>query len=418
MKFANLKAKLPQVVVLLTIVVLIGVRTTQNGNDANAKIASPPNHEVLSGLKVIVPEATAIEPDGVEVWAVKNKSNQTLCKAIVAQQTTSKIIGYSGPVPLVILLDKNDKVKGVTLLRNDETPEFVATVTDKGFLSQWNGLTASDAVAKSWDAVSGATYSSTAIGETVKQRLAEYAKTTAIAQKAGIKKIINYTSIMLVLLYALAFYCFPKQLSRYRITLLVLSVGVLGVAYGSFLSMKLIGGWFVQGISLKNQILFLTLAALAFLLPFLFGKNFYCTYVCPFGASQELLGKINPKKMELPKSVTSILARTRTKVMLLVLGIAIFGSTIDVTGAEPFTLFFFASASKGVVVMAVAFLLLSIAIPRAWCRFFCPTGALIDFFRKEAKDIFPKKVTFQTHLIALAVAAAAVLLFLASVIFA
>jgi len=418
MKIANLRAKLPQLVVLLVIIAIVGIRTLQNGDGAKSKAESAPNEDVLSSLKGIIPEAAAIEHDGVEQWIIKNKNEEAIGKAIIAQQTTRKIIGYSGPIPMVIVLDKNDKVRGIELLENDETPEFLETVENEGFLEGWNGLVVAQAVGKNMDAVSGATYSSTAIGETVRQRLAEYAKTTAVAQKTDMKKIVTYISILVVILYALAFYCFPKQLNRYRITLLVLSVGVLGVAYGSFLSIKLIGGWFVQGISLKNQIIFVTLAVLSFLLPFVFGKNFYCTYVCPFGASQELLGRINPKKLELPKSVTAILARTRTKVMLLVLGIAIFGSTIDVTGAEPFTLFFFASASKGVVVMAVAFLLLSIAIPRAWCRFFCPTGALIDFFRKEAKDVFPKKVTFQTHLIALAVAAAAVLLFLASAIFA
>jgi Na+-translocating ferredoxin:NAD+ oxidoreductase RnfG subunit len=382
------------------------------------KTASTADAEILSCLKSILPEAASIQNDGAELWTIKDKSYGTMGKAVVAQQTTSQIIGYSGPIPMVIVLDKNDKVRCLGLLPNSETPSFIETVKNDGLLERWEGLTAEQVAGKNMDAVSGATYSSAAINETVKQRLAEYSKTTATARKADRKMIITYISIFLVLLYALAFYCFPKQLNKYRITLLILSIGVLGIAYGSFLSIKLIGGWFVQGISLKNQIIFLTLAALAFLLPFLFGKNFYCTYVCPFGASQEFLGKLNPKKLELPKGVASMLLRTRSKVMLILLGISIFGSTIDVTNAEPFTLFFFASASKGVVVMAVAFLLLSIAIPRAWCRFFCPTGALIDFFRKEAKDIFPQKVTFQTHLIALAVAAVAVLLFLASVIFA
>lgn len=175
---------------------------------------------MLACLKAILPEAASIESDGVEQWIVKDRNNGAIGKAVIAQQTTSKIIGYSGPVPLAILLDRNDKVTGVALLRNDETPEFVATVKEKGFLTQWNGLSASDAVAKSWDAVSGATYSSTAIGETVKQRLAEYSKASAVAQKASMKKIISYGSILLVLLYALAFYCFPKKLSRYRITLI------------------------------------------------------------------------------------------------------------------------------------------------------------------------------------------------------
>ena len=56
------------------------------------------------------------------------------------------------------------------------------------------------------------------------------------------------------------------------------------------------------------------------------------------------------------------------------------------------------------VVLAVLFLLLSVAIPRAWCRYFCPTGALIDFFRRESKDILPKSVTPKVQLIALLVA--------------
>ncbi|TCN68452.1 4Fe-4S binding protein [Acetobacteroides hydrogenigenes] len=418
MRFSNIRAKFPQLIVLLVIISLIGIRSIENSSKTKGQTVLVANNDILSCLKEIVPEVTAIENDGAEQWILKDKNSITVGKAVIAQQTTSKIIGYSGPIPMVIALDKNDNVKALGLLPNDETPSFIDVVVAKGFLKKWNGLSVNQAVAMDMDAVSGATYSSTAINETVKQRLAEYSKATAVARKADIKMIVTYCSILLVLLYALAFYCFPKQMNKYRITLLILSIGVLGIAYGSFLSIKLIGGWFIQGVSLKNQIIFVTMAILAFMLPFLFGKNFYCTYVCPFGASQELLGKINPKKLELPKSVTTILSHTRTKVMLFVLGIALFGSTIDVTNAEPFTLFLFASASKGVIVMSAAFLLLSIFIPRAWCRFFCPTGALIDFFRKEGKDIFPKKVTFQTHLIALVVAAIAVLIFLASSIFA
>ena len=121
----------------------------------------------------------------------------------MAQQTTSKIIGYSGPVPLVIALDNSDKVCGIDLLPNDETPEFIETVKEKGFLNKWDGLTASESVSKNMDAVSGATYSSTAISETVKQRLSEYSKATAVARKANTKMVIAYASILLVALLVL-----------------------------------------------------------------------------------------------------------------------------------------------------------------------------------------------------------------------
>lgn len=413
MKLVNIKAKLPQVVVLLTILLLIGVRTAQNGSPAKSKMAVTPNNEVLSCIKNMLPNVSSIELDGVEQWIVKDRNNDIIGKAIIAQQTTSQIIGYSGPTPLAIVINTKDEIACVGLLANDETPSFIEKVKAKGFLDRWKGLSVEKTVAQDMDAVSGATYSSVAINETVKQRMAEYNKAATVARKADTKAIISTIAIIMVLLYALSFYFFHRQLTKLRITLLVLSIGVLGVYTGSFLSIKLVGGWFIQGISLQNQAIFVTIAMLAILLPFFFGKNFYCTYACPFGACQELLGKVNPKKLELPKGATRVLAHTRSKVMLMVLGIALFGSTIDVTNAEPFTLFFFSSASKGVIVMAVAFLLLSIAIPRAWCRFFCPTGAFIDFFRKEAKDIFPQKTTLKTQLIALVVAAIVVLLLLA-----
>ena len=282
MRFSNIRAKFPQLIVLLVIISLIGIRSIENSSKTKGQTVLVANNDILSCLKEIVPEVTAIENDGAEQWILKDKNSITVGKAVIAQQTTSKIIGYSGPIPMVIALDKNDNVKALGLLPNDETPSFIDVLVAKGFLKKWNGLSVNQAVAMDMDAVSGATYSSTAINETVKQRLAEYSKATAVARKADIKMIVTYCSILLVLLYALAFYCFPKQMNKYRITLLILSIGVLGIAYGSFLSIKLIGGWFIQGVSLKNQIIFVTMAILAFMLPFLFGKNFYCTYVLAF----------------------------------------------------------------------------------------------------------------------------------------
>lgn len=411
MKIASIKNKIPQAVVLIVILLLVGFRTSLNREKGKNNAA--PSTEILSSIQKVTPTAAELESDGVEQWSIRSANGSVIGKAIVAQQTTSEIIGYSGPIPLAIIIDNNDKIVGVSLLPNDETPRFVERVVNEGFTQKWNGLTAEQSVSKDMDAISGATYSSVAIAETVKQRLSEYSKTEAAARSANLKELLSYAAIAGILIYALAFYFFPQRLKKLRITLLVLAIGVLGFYYGSFLSMKLIGSWFILGVSLKNQAIFVTIALLAILLPFIFGKNFYCTYVCPFGASQELLAKLNPKKLELPKNVVAVLAHTRSKVMLIILAIAIFGSTIDITEAEPFTLFLFSSVSKGVVVLAVAFLLLSIAIPRSWCRFFCPTGAFIDFFRKEGKDIFPKKVSIKTHLIAFLVAAALVFLLLA-----
>lgn len=402
MKPTNIWGKLPQLIVLLAIVVAVGIRTTQNYNKKIVTALS--DNDLLSNLKQINPSIENIEKEADEVYLIADKNNDIVGKAIIANRTTGKIIGYSGPTPTAIIVNNDDKIEGIGLLPNDETPSYVEHVTETGFFKKWNGMQTKDAANLDMDGVSGATYTSEAVSQTVKQRLAEYNNSIASARKIDIKKIAGYASIIFVLIYALAFYFYPQRFNKYRISLLIASIIILGFAFGSFLSIKLITGWLLQGVSFSNQIIFITIATLALILPFIFGKNYYCTFVCPFGASQELLGKLCKKKVELPHPVTAILTRTRSKILLLVIVIAVFGSTIEISDAEPFSAFLFASASKGVIVLAVLFLLISALIPRAWCRFFCPTGALLNFLCKQSKDVFPANVKIKTQLWALLVA--------------
>ena len=57
------------------------------------------------------------------------------------------------------------------MLENNETPKFLQRVIDAGFLESWNGLTVEEALNKEVDAVSGATYSSNGIKNSLKARL-------------------------------------------------------------------------------------------------------------------------------------------------------------------------------------------------------------------------------------------------------
>ena len=57
------------------------------------------------------------------------------------------------------------------MLNNNETPSFLNKVINAGFLNSWNGLTVKEALDKNVDAVSGATYSSNGIQQSLKARL-------------------------------------------------------------------------------------------------------------------------------------------------------------------------------------------------------------------------------------------------------
>jgi len=84
------------------------------------------------------------------------------------------IKGFNGPTPLMIALDAEGRIKQVVLLENEETPRFAQRVVDGGLYEAWNGLTPSEAIGKEVDAVSGATYTSTGVKQSLVARLKAY----------------------------------------------------------------------------------------------------------------------------------------------------------------------------------------------------------------------------------------------------
>lgn len=99
-----------------------------------------------------------------------------MSQPIVLQSSpyTDKIIGFAGPTPLEITLDDSGKISDIKLLKNKDTPDYVQIAIDGGLLNAWNGLTPKEALAKQVDAVSGATFSSRGIIQTVQKRLEVY----------------------------------------------------------------------------------------------------------------------------------------------------------------------------------------------------------------------------------------------------
>lgn len=82
--------------------------------------------------------------------------------------------GYNGAVPVKIYIKKN-KIEKIELLKNQETPKYLAMVK-KSLLNAWDGLTVKNAKAKKVDAVTGATFTSEALIENVNKGLDYYQK--------------------------------------------------------------------------------------------------------------------------------------------------------------------------------------------------------------------------------------------------
>ena len=104
-----------------------------------------------------------------------NKPSQNADTTLYTEEYCKDIIGFNGTIPMEINM-VDGKIDNITILDNDETPGFLRKVTNSGMIEKFYGLTPKEAVSLEIDAVSGATYSSTAIIQSVKRTMGIYAK--------------------------------------------------------------------------------------------------------------------------------------------------------------------------------------------------------------------------------------------------
>jgi electron transport complex protein RnfG len=97
-------------------------------------------------------------------------------KQTIINTTTiaSDVKGYIGTTPLKIYIT-NNKIDKIEALPNEETPKYFFKVK-KEMLDKWNGMTVNKAATAKVDGVTGATYSSDCVRETVKKGLEYYKK--------------------------------------------------------------------------------------------------------------------------------------------------------------------------------------------------------------------------------------------------
>lgn len=302
---------------------------------------------------------------------------RTLADGTVVINTTEiakDVSGYGGPVPLEIYI-KDGKVKEVKALRNSESPDFFNHA--KALLIRWNGKTIEEAQQMKVDGVSGATFSSRGIIGNMRAGL-QYASKNAAEPSVFDKLDLSAKTVIgliVVLMGAVIPLSFKNR--KYRIVQLSLNVLVLGLWCGTFLSWSLFVGYISSGINLWISLIPIVMLITAFVYPLFGKKQYYCTDICPFGSLQELAGKANKHhKWKLGNKAVKNLTRFRQLLFAVLMVLMLGGIWSAWTDYELFTAFIFQSASVVVIVLAIVFVLLSVFVPRPYCRFVCPTGTL------------------------------------------
>lgn len=109
-------------------------------------------------------------------YQVKDADGKLVGTVLLTAPFAEHVKGYNGPTPLRIALDADNRILKVDLLANSETPRFAQRVADGGLYEAWDGLSVDEALAKDVDAISGATYTSNGVKNSLQVRLKAYNK--------------------------------------------------------------------------------------------------------------------------------------------------------------------------------------------------------------------------------------------------
>ena len=364
-------------------------------------------------------EADSISLEDVNFYYVFNDGN-IIGTVVNTSPYSDEIYGYNSVTPLNIYLDSCDKIVEVEMCENRESRGFVNKVINSGFLDSWDGLTVEEAAKHHVDAVSGSTFSSTAMAQSLQTRMSLLSQQKARLYSWDWNLFIRQVCVLIVTILATICFFIPKRkkyknsesrglgdLVTLRRIILLLSITILGFWTNSLLSLSLFCNWLTNGVSLAIQLPILIIAILSIILPLVTKKAFYCQYLCPFGAAQEFAGLIKAKdeslkakdkdkslkskdkslKFSLIKAnVYKVFSVLRKVILLSLLIIFALGVGLDLSVVEPFPIFNYQSIGFGVAIFATVILMLSIFIKKPWCNYLCPTGTLLESFRTLFKS--------------------------------
>ncbi len=299
------------------------------------------------------------------------------------------IIGYQGPIDVLLFLENNGTLKAMQMRSSFENEPYADYPKDDYYLpSLFVGrsipqLAEMNETADQYEGVSGATMTSRAMAqgivETARQWEAEQKRSEA--KETWIVWGIGETGSFAVIILA-GFVAFTKRgkTKFFRRSLQVLLVCYLGLVNGDILSQSLFAGWAQNGVPWERAPILALLTLAALLVPMATGKAFYCHQLCPHGAAQQWMGKLSKSSLRLPVKLGKLLGTIPFILLILVLCVAITSSSFPLANLEPFDGYVWEVAGG----IAIAILLISLTtsafVPMAYCRYGCPTGAALKLF--------------------------------------
>ncbi|MBI2924661.1 MAG: FAD:protein FMN transferase [Verrucomicrobia bacterium] len=397
-----------------------------------------PEPVTFDEVRALFPNATRLVPDQSRLRAL-DAAGHLLGFAVRTSPQADNVAGYRGPTECLVALAPDGRtVLDVRVRKSYDTDSYVDQLRRaESFLKSFIGRSVNELAVleaptkEKTEAISGATMTARAIAEGIKRRsMSEVAAQTPAPQWRPKPRDCALAGVIAGAL-VMSFTSLRGQRWA-RLAWQLLLVGYVGLVNHDLLSLALLGGWAANGLALKAAPGLVLLAAAALLVPWTTRRQLYCHQICPHGAAQQLLGglsrlvrswssrrkKSSKSKFEisnlksqieaglapsaaestkpsapsptfvchrrtLPAKLTHSLELLPGSLLGLALLTLLLGWPVNLVNLEPFDAWAWRTAGLVTLIIAVLGLAASLFVPQAYCRFGCPTGALLNFVRSS-----------------------------------
>ena len=385
---------------LTSYAIVAAVANRMNGSAPSLKFDSKPKLENVRELFSDVSELT--ESDSPMIWDAIGADQQRIGFVLTTTPAGDHLSGYQGPTATLAGFDVDGECVGLVVDQTYENEPYARYLNDEySFLNLYKGktlseLAAMDPKALGIEGVSGATMTSRSVADALPIAATAVINSRSKSDQANSKvrvvtrSLISYWADFVTVILTLIGVTFSfTKLSRkkwFRLSFQLAVIVLLGFVNGHLLSQASIEGWAAHGVpwSVVPGLVLLSLAAL--LIPIVSKHQPYCQHICPFGAIQQLARAKPVRKrikwtLKIPTRVAWWLELIPFVLLAIVILSAILRTTTNLAAIEPFDAFAFRVAGWATISIFIFGLLMSLVSPMAYCRFGCPTGAMLNFLK-------------------------------------
>ncbi len=354
-----------------------------------------PDPVAIDEARRFFPDAVSLDPAGSRI-EVQDATGAALGFVVRTSPHGDAILGYQGPTDSLLAFDRDGKLIGFAVRHSYDNVPYVGYLSDDySFPSIFKGkslveLATFDLDAEQVEGISGATMTSMAVARTFVEtgrRVSRETETSAdVATKSW--RLAPRDAGTLAILVGGCAMSFTRLRGKtwLRRAWLVTLVVYLGFLNGDMVSQAFLAGAARNGFPWASAfgLCCLTIAACA--IPLVSHHQVYCHQICPHGAAQQLLKRRLRRHWSIPKVVQRVLLIVPAILLCVALLAALRVVTVNLANLEAFDAYLFTIAGWGSLGIAIVGLVASLFVPMAYCRFGCPTGALLNWLRWNARS--------------------------------